>query len=275
MLRGIAKKIGEIAKVSRGIGPAAAAFYYLQGLRRNIFSLRRPYRVYAAGVRFPLWLRPRTTDVYVFEQIFVNKQFSCFDRWDGNGLVVDLGGYTGLSAAYFLNKFPRCRVAAVESDPENFALLKKNLAPYGERVRAIQAAVWSHRTAVCLSEKQLKEGGEWAREVREAGPGETGTVETIDIPAILKDSGTDRITILKMNIEGAEAVVFRDSGKWLPYVDALIMHIHDNTPFGPCREMIAAATRAAGFRMSVTGGFTLFLREKTAAAGPPAPEDAS
>jgi hypothetical protein len=98
--------------------------------------------------------------------------------------------------------------------------------------------------------------------VRAAGPGESGKLDTIDIPAILKESGMPRIAILKMNIEGAEAVVFQESGQWLPFVDSLIMHIHDDTHFGPCRDMIYAAAAREGFRMSVTGGFTLFLRDK-------------
>ncbi|MFA6434241.1 MAG: FkbM family methyltransferase [Elusimicrobiales bacterium] len=262
MLKYAVKKCGEMAAVARGIGPSAAALYYMQGLRRKLFRLRRPYRVWSKDARFPIRLRPGATDMYVFEEIFVNKQFSCFDPWNGEGLVLDLGGYTGIFAAYFLSRFPRCRIVTVESDPENFAVLQRNLAPYGDRVRAVHGAVWSHRTSVCLSEEQLKEGREWAREVREARPGEPGTVPALDIPAILEGSGADRIAILKMNIEGAEAVVFSGCERWLPAVDSLIMHIHDGTGFGPCRERICAAMEREGFSMSAAGGLTLFTRGK-------------
>src|SRR4051812_39387542 len=81
-------------------------------------------------VRHPLRCRKGSSDRDVFRQIFVEREYACLDDLSDVDLVLDCGANVGYSSAYFLDRFPTCHVIAVEPDPENYALLEENLAPY-------------------------------------------------------------------------------------------------------------------------------------------------
>ena len=156
----------------------------------------------------PLVCREGSSDFHVFHQIFIEREYSCLDDLTDLRLIIDCGANTGYSAAYFLSRFPRCQVIAVEPDPGNFAILQRNVAPYGERVRAIRAGIWSHATGLKLSEMPYGDGREWSRQVRACGPDEAADFPALDVSTLLRESGHSSIGVLKVDIEGAEKVVF-------------------------------------------------------------------
>jgi hypothetical protein len=50
-----------------------------------------------------------------------------------------------------------------------------------------------------------------------------------DIWQLLEESGFDRISILKIDIEGSEMEVFSSSySEWLPHVDHLVIELHSH-----------------------------------------------
>ena len=55
--------------------------------------------------------------------------------------VVDAGAHHGHTAVQYLEHFPNSRVIALEPEPENFAIAKKALAPFGERVELLPFAL--------------------------------------------------------------------------------------------------------------------------------------
>ena len=93
---------------------------------------RDPFRLSSKKLRFPVSVRPGTSDLSVFYQIFVFNKYRCVSGLRSPGLIVDLGANVGYSSAYFLSRFVDCSVIAVEPDPANFAELKKNVAPYSD-----------------------------------------------------------------------------------------------------------------------------------------------
>ena len=94
----------------------------------------------------PLFIRHGTSDLQVFDQIFVECEYRCLDDLTQVELIIDCGANVGYSSAYFLSRFPNSRIVAVEPDPENFEMLSRNLAPYGRRVNLVHAGIWSHAT---------------------------------------------------------------------------------------------------------------------------------
>jgi FkbM family methyltransferase len=211
--------------------------------------------------RFPLACRPQSSDRFVFHQVFVEREYACLDDLTHAGLVIDCGAYVGYSSAYFLSRFPGCRVIAVEPDPANFELLALNLGPYGDAARLLRAAVWSHPTRLALSEAPYRDGGEWARQVRECRPGEDSDLPGVDVGGLLRDSGHERITILKVDVEGAEGVIFaRNYEAWLDRVDNLVIELHDDSSFGNCSAVFARAIAGRGFHVSRWGELTVCRR---------------
>ena len=64
--------------------------------------------------------------------------------------------------------------------------------------------------------------------MREATDGEAEAMMAIDISTLLKDSGFERVSILKIDIEGAEKQVFAlKCEEWLPETDNLGIELPD------------------------------------------------
>lgn len=239
-----------------------SALWYLLHVRLGKWR-RSVYSLQPRQTRHPLWVRPRSSDIDVFYQIFVVEEYACLDDLRDVDLVIDCGANVGYSSAYFLSRFPTCQVIAVEPDAANFAMLQKNLAPHGDRARTIHAGVWSHTARLVLAEIPYGDGREWSRQVRECKPDEAGGFEGVDIGSLLASSGRERISILKVDIEGAEAVVFADHYQsWLERVDALVIELHDDTIFGNGAEVFSSAIKGRDFEVSYSGELTVCKRPR-------------
>jgi FkbM family methyltransferase len=205
--------------------------------------------------RFPLRCRPNTSAIDVFKHIYIRREYECLDDVSTDGLIVDCGANAGFSTTYFINRFPKARVIAVEPDPGNYDALLENLRPYAGRFTALKSAIWSK--SVGLTFAPFGDGREWARSVREVQPGETPVVNAIDIATILKDSGAERISILKVDIEGAEAQVFAENYEsWLDKVDNLVIELHGEA----CTAIYRRAVDYFGFQSVPCGGLTVSKR---------------
>jgi hypothetical protein len=59
-------------------------------------------------------------------------------------------------------------------------------------------------------------------------PGETSTVKTVDIETLLQSSGRREIDILKVDIEGAEKIVFsKNYEEWIKKEKNIFIELHD------------------------------------------------
>jgi FkbM family methyltransferase len=146
----------------------------------------------------------------------------------------------------FLSKFPKARLIAVEPDPKNFAMLLNNIRPFGGRATAICSGVWSREVGLVFSEEPFGDGREWARTVRAARAGEKPGLTAKDIGTLLKESGFERISILKVDIEGSEADVFgANYESRIGKVDNLVIELHG----AKCEEIFAEAIAKEDFRV--------------------------
>lgn len=236
------------------LGLVPGLLYKFQQQRSRRTNVRSAFVLRSRYAKHPLTCRPNTSDIDVFEQIFVTREYRCLDDVADAGLIIDCGANVGLSASYFLSRFPNARVIAVEPDRENFHALQANLAPYGGRYSAVCSAIWSHAAPLVLAEGLRGDDRAWARTVREARAGETPTILATDIGTLLKGSGHDRISILKIDIEGSEAVVFSANYEgWLDKVDNLVIELHGDT----CRSIFGKAIAGRGFAVTECGELTV------------------
>jgi FkbM family methyltransferase len=212
-----------------------------------------------------LYIRKGTSDSYVFEQIFIDLEYEPLRDISDVQLVIDCGANIGCSSAYFLTQFPECRVIAVEPDPGNFAMLERNLLPYGDRATIFRAGIWSHSAPLVVSKNKYRGGGEWAFQVQPCQPDEKADFQGMDIGSLLAASGFERISLLKIDIEGAEVVVFGDNVEWLDRVDALTIELHDDSQFGKASDVFHSAMRGRGFEFSRSGELTICRRTRETA----------
>lgn len=231
---------------------------------------RAPARVLSERCTpFPLYYRPGSSDYAVFRQIFAEREYRYIDGLARPEVIIDCGANVGYSSAYFLSRFPDCSVIAVEPDPGNFELLRMNLEPYGRRARLLNAGVWSHSARLKLADTPFRDGRDWSRQVVECRGEEPGSIEAVGISELVRGSGFEWVSVLKMDIEGAEAVVFAaNPDEWLERVDLLVIELHsDSALFGDARPVFAGALAGKPYRIWEEGELTFCRRDAATRAG--------
>jgi FkbM family methyltransferase len=237
--------LGQFRRAVDNLGVSGAVLLKCQQYRVRTLGAAAPYVLRSKHARFPLWCRPGTSDARVFHQIFVVREYSCLDELRDPRLIIDCGANVGYSSAYFLSRFPAARVIAVEPDAGNVDLLERNLRPFGNRATIVRSAVWSHPAELVI-DATAGDGAEWSRQVRPCRPGETPDLRATDIGTLLAQSGEQTISLLKLDIEGAEVALFAAGHEaWLPRTSNIVIELHGEA----CARAFFAAVSRESFRI--------------------------
>ena len=208
-------------------------------------------------VRHPIYLRPWSSDLYVFDQIFVQKEYATDLPVPRS--ILDAGANIGLASIYFANRFPTARIVAVEPDDTNFRVLKENVKRY-PNVVCVKAAIWHCSAPVVIQNSQDKS---WAFRVEES--------KDLSAECVLEGISIDRISekynqgatfdLVKIDIEGAEKDVFATGGKWIANAMAILVECHDRIKTG-CEAMVSETMASAAFKQRRSGEYLVFERSQ-------------
>jgi FkbM family methyltransferase len=256
-----AQRVRRILGMARRAGWAGPISHWLARRISRFVPRGSNFRLYSKYSNGGLTCRSGASDLDVFKLIFIDREYRCLDDIPDAELIIDCGANVGYSSAYFLSRFPGCRLIAVEPEESNFALLNKNLRRFHGRFTALHAGVWSRKTGLRMSEAKFGDGREWSYSVREAAPDESPQMDAIDIGSLLRMSGCDRISVLKIDVEGAEKVIFSENVEpWLGRVDVLVIELH-----GPeCERAFESAISAYDFELSTCEELTVARRRYSA-----------
>src|SRR6266849_2034454 len=144
----LSEKLGYARTQFRELGAAGAIHYKLARLWGRIFPRRAPYALRARRAEAPVWVRPASSDLMVFDQIFVEREYRGLDDVTEADFIIDCGANVGYSSVYLLSRFPKARLVAIEPERTNFEALRRNMAAFGDRVTCLHAGVWSHPAGV-------------------------------------------------------------------------------------------------------------------------------
>lgn len=217
----------------------AAAVVRSEGLKRAL-AIRRIARIkegitplLVSGLGQPINVRSGTCDVSAVVDAVVREAYgSPLPAALNPRSMIDAGAYIGDTSVYFLSRFPDLFILALEPEPANFALAAQNLAAYGTRAIALNAALWWESCTLRFS------GDFLAGSISAEGH----AVAALSVVDALDKLPTRRADILKLDIEGAERDVFlRNSEQWLNRVDHILIELH-----GPetTREVLAVLEKA-------------------------------
>ena len=209
------------------------------------------------GYKSAMILRIGSSDLCVFEQVFILRQYSPATRIVEPKVIVDCGANVGYSALFFLKAFPGARLIALEPDAANAGVCRRNLGPYKGRVSLLEKALWRCVARLNVVESTRFKGGEWGVQVAVASDGTgSASVEAVDVATLMSTTGVEQIDLLKIDIERSESEVFRgDVDAWLPRVRNIAIELHDED----CRDAFYCALRDYTFVQEQCGEITFCL----------------
>ncbi len=191
----------------------------------------------------PLICRTGTSDATVLRDTFSGLYHLPRHPLHPAATIVDLGANVGYVAAHYAELYPDAHILGVELDPNNAEMARRNLDQYGSRCSVLTAAIWWHEGTVQYggtrehSFKVIQDTGQLTPQ------GDNAIAKAMTMDNVLDILGVDRIDFLKVDIEGAEFEIFRNSPSWLMAVDSINVEIHD----GDRIDEIGSALRSSGF----------------------------
>jgi FkbM family methyltransferase len=233
LLSEVTRQVATLRAYARSIGLMHAFHLRCYDLVRRWGSVTLPssVRFTLRNASYPVTMRTGgSSDRQVLHQVFIQEEYEPLALEYPN-VILDLGANVGYSSAYFLSKYPTARVVAVEPDPDNCALCRRNLSPFGKRATVVHGAAWPERVRLVLVRGAFRDGREWATQVKPAAhaEGEVANVEGYDVPALIGLTGGTQIDLLKIDIEGSERELFeRNTDTWLPSIRNLCVELHDH-----------------------------------------------
>ena len=195
------------------------------------------------GTRY--FVRPGTTDLSVVNEIaFINPYL-------GRGLisippdaiVIDIGANIGDFSVQAASRCPAGRVLAIEPVPEYGRMIERQA-----RLNGLRNVTWIP-SAVGGYEGEM-ESAALADLYREGELPPTVPVTTL--PALLAAQGIARVTLLKMDCEGAEWDILPAAEAVLPAVDQICMEFHCGRGWTPPK--LADWLRERGYTVEHTAG---------------------
>ncbi len=184
-----------------------------------------------------------------FHEIFVARGLE-FQTTSWAPRILDCGANIGAASLFFKRRYPNARVTAYEADPALCAMTKRNLERNGAAdVEVVHAALWTSTGEVTF----LAEGSDSGMIGGLAGAAENVAATTLQVPSLrLRDVlASDRVDLLKLDIEGAEDAVLRDCESVLDRVHAIVMDLHEFDPNDRQAPRVFDCLTRAGFTYSV------------------------
>lgn len=243
----------EWLRFCRLLGPVNYLSYQLQKRRG-----RNPVHLQLAGnSQGGLYMRDNHSDAFIFSQVFLNRDYGFVQYPRDVSVVVDAGANVGYASRYFLSRFPGCRVIAIEPDHENAEMIRKNVAALAAQVVVEEAALWHESRRMNLV-RESREGvhfsGSACAFFVEEGTASEGDVQAVSLPQLMQKHRLSRIDVLKIDIEGAEAAIFRHPiSEWIGQVGILIIEIHQG-----CHATVHRALEPYAKRHETKGELTVF-----------------
>lgn len=167
-------------------------------------------------------VRPFSTDLAVLHKILIDREYAPPPGLSPT-VIIDAGAYIGLSTMFFHHRFPEATIFALEPDPENFKLLKKNTSGVTQ-IQIINAALWSTNEPQNFKTEAAEP---WASRISDQRNSDDELVQCITLTELENLAG-GCIDLMKLDIEGGEAEVFKSvTPKSLARVKAIVIEFHD------------------------------------------------
>lgn len=212
------------------VGILQKLFYILKAIKANgiapgmqfavalLFNRTTEFR--PKGFAHPLLIRANTSDVWVAFDHFVKGEYQ-IPGTDTIKVIFDLGGNVGYSAAFLSHHYPNAKIISIEPNKTNFEALCKNTKPYPNIVPVNQGVWWRAANLDVIN----PEADAWEFQLAEVAEGGTPCIAIDDLFKTYCEEG--QAAMVKMDIEGAEKEIFRETSDWISKTAFIQIEIHE------------------------------------------------
>ncbi|MGB9476323.1 MAG: FkbM family methyltransferase [Candidatus Udaeobacter sp.] len=213
-------------------------------------------------------LRCDQSDASVFRQVFRYLEYDT-DDLDGASkriygryteliesgktpVIVDAGANIGAASIWFKKKYEKAAIVAVEPEPGNFEVLKKN-TEHIPGISTLAAAIGSESGFVSIT----NEGQGWSATTERATDG----VPIVTMDEAFKSVPGGSPFIAKIDIEGFESDLFSHNLGWLEQVYVVFIEPHDwRYPGRMLSQTFQRATAAHDFELYIIAENLVYVR---------------
>lgn len=198
-------------------------------LRQKLTS--KPFPLRLGG--HDIWCRGGQTDLASFRQTMRESHYrigvpyfeaQLQDRYRAllaqgvKPVIVDAGANVGASCLWFIEQYPDAAIVAVEPDPGNASILRRNMAPL-DQVTVLEAAIGPEPGFVQTGDASVG----WAVMTQRSTTG----IPMVSVAQAAGHVAGGRLFLVKIDIEGFEGDLFSANVEWLDEVEAVVIEPHD------------------------------------------------
>lgn len=223
------------------------AYLKLRVLTRLWPGRRKPIRIVGYTISYAA-LEPLR---WIFEEVFLDRDYFPGPLRD-SPRILDAGANIGVATLFFKQQFPLAEVVCFEPDPENFALLERNVEQNRlSGVRLYNVAVASDEgTARLHYNPELPDSRQSTSEAFARTVITGGRLASREVPSVRLETYLEQpVDLLKIDIEAGELDALRGAGDLLPNVSAVRMEYHWSP--GNALDDVLRELRHAGHRYSI------------------------
>jgi FkbM family methyltransferase len=259
----------KLRKVYRVFFPKAytASELFENKLKTNgeITFFEKKGRSYEITLRCGIKLKVRDenfSDYLVFEQIFNFKEYQIvlgliqLNQFSHEPkIIIDAGANVGYTSVFFAHHLQCLKIYAIEPSAENVNVYNENISylKNNEYVQCYHKAL-SHKAGMTYSiDRNFRDGKDWSISTKSD---QNGNIEGISINEIIQEHELKYISLLKIDIEGAERFIFdvENDLSFLKITKIIAVEVHDEFNI---RESIYEILRNHNFILFESGELTI------------------
>lgn len=155
-----------------------------------------------------------------YKHIFIEELYNFYPQGNEPLVILDCGANIGTATLFFKNKFPAAKVLVFEPGKNECETLKKNVAENNlQNVTVYNHAIWIHNDGISFADTSDMNS-------RINSNSAANMVPTSRLKDII--AAEEKISFLKLDIEGAEIEVLNDCKDVLHKVDKMFVEYHSD-----------------------------------------------
>jgi len=143
-------------------------------------------------------------------------------------VIVDAGAHSGLFSALVKRRNPTCRLIAIEANPQLHSVIRANLRPYSNWELIPKVLSDGTEPTTFFVNPDATQTSALSKESAETfglQSSERITVESTTIDSLAAQLELNRIDVLKLDIQGAEALALKGASRLLPRIGKLLIEV--------------------------------------------------